>query len=128
MSQKPKRASCDQLLRNGNMLYFLEMINLEEVKFGCRISNKLLPIPFANLMNSRGGSKTHRYPTRNKIMPNIQKHQSTLFNRSYICKSVWKYNNLPNNLKQKTQKGHSSQTNKNYPEQHNHRLNGTPLN
>ena len=30
----------------------------------------------------------HRYPTRNNYIPNISKHSSTLFNNSFLCKSI----------------------------------------
>ena len=44
--------------------------------------------------------KIHRYLTRNKKMPNIQKHHSTQFNHSFICRSTVIYTNLPTEIKQ----------------------------
>ena len=44
--------------------------------------------------------KTHRYPTRNKSTPNIQKHQCTIFNRSFLCQGIKEFVKLKDNLKQ----------------------------
>ena len=35
------------------------------------------------------------------MTPNIQKHHSTQFNRSFMCRSTVIYTNLPNAIKQK---------------------------
>ena len=51
--------------------------------------------PIIDLFHLRGGKKVHRYPTRNKHLPNIQPHPSVMFNNSFLCKSLSVYNNLP---------------------------------
>ena len=44
-------------------------------------------------MNQKGGKKTHRYPTHNKNIPNVQKHNDKYFNNSYLCKGVTVFTN-----------------------------------
>ena len=76
------------------------LIDLEAAKFGYKISRNLVPKPIQNIMNAKGRKKTHIYHTRNKTTPNIQRHQSTQFNRSFLCRSISSYTNLPEDLKQ----------------------------
>ena len=38
--------------------------------------------------------KLHRYPTRCKNTPNIQRHKSETFNRSFLCKSIVEFKGL----------------------------------
>ena len=51
------------------------------------------------MLNKYGGKKAHHYPTQNKMLPNIQKHNITLFNKSFLCKGLVAYNSLPLELK-----------------------------
>ena len=62
------------------------MIQLELIKFGYKIAKHQQPLPLQELMNARGGKKIHGYPTRGKSVPNIQKHTSEIFNKSFIRK------------------------------------------
>ena len=57
------------------------------MKFGFKISKGIMP-------ELEGGRKKHGYDTQNKMTPNIQKHQSMLFNRSFLCKLITHYMNL----------------------------------
>ena len=75
------------------------MIRIELCKFGARISNNLLPDPIQEHMLRRGGKKTHRYETRNKHIPNTQKHGTTCFNNSFMCCGITEYSNLTQELK-----------------------------
>ena len=65
-----------------------------------RITAKELPKPLHNLLDSQGGRKTQRYETQNKETPNIQKHTSSQFNKSFMCKSLLKYNQLSPEIKE----------------------------
>ena len=60
----------------------------------CRLGHKI------TLFNSHGGHKTHCYPTHNRNTPNIQRHQTVLFNRSFLCQSIVEYGKLPISFKQ----------------------------
>ena len=75
------------------------MIRIELCKFGAKISNNLLPDPIHEQMVKRGGKKTHRYETRNKHIPNTQKHGTTHFNISFMHHGITEYSNLAQDLK-----------------------------
>ena len=75
------------------------MIKIELCKFGAKISRNQLPDPIQQLMAKRGGRKTHGYETRNKNIPNIQKHTTTCFNTSFMHHRITEYSNLTMDLK-----------------------------
>ena len=62
-----------------------ELITLSLCKLGHQISHNNLLKPIVLIFNFGGGKKQHRYPTRNQNIPNIQKHDTLLFNRSFLC-------------------------------------------
>ena len=45
-------------------------------------------------MKLRGGEKKHHYNMRRKEIPNVQKHRSLSFNKSFLCCGIVEYNNL----------------------------------
>ena len=65
------------LFKRNAILKISDMINLELQKFGLKLSRQDLPNPIDQMMNRKGGKKMHQYPTQNKIIPNIQPHNST---------------------------------------------------
>ena len=75
------------------ILKLQDIIMLELCKFGYKITNKMLPVLIDRLMNAWGGKKQHHYPVRNKAMPNVQ-HDTNLFNKSFMCKSITSFNAL----------------------------------
>ena len=83
----------------SNIVPVAKMIQLALCKLGHQMTYKLLPQPLHNILNAAGGKKSHRYPMRNKDTPNIQKHQSTLFNHSFLCQSIVEYTKLSDTLK-----------------------------
>ena len=93
---------CTPLFKQSRMLPLHNMINVELAKLGYNINRKLLPKPILDIFDKNGGKKTHRYPTRNKMMQNVQKHHLTQFNHSFICRSMVIFTNLPNSIKLKT--------------------------
>ena len=88
---QPKSSSILGLLKIHRLLNVHDIVELELGKFGYRLSKDLLPKPLKRLMESKGGRKSHRYPTRNKLTPNIQRHYSTIFNCSFMCRSLVTY-------------------------------------
>ena len=66
-----------------------DMIRIELPKFGLEVTKQTLPQPVQNMMDAHGGKST----------PNIQKHRSEQFNRSYLCRSITEYNKLSIKLK-----------------------------
>ena len=89
----------DDIYIKLKLLKFSDMIKIELCKFGARISNNLLPKPIQELMIKRGGKKTHGYETRNKHIPNTQKHSTTHFNISFMHRGITKYSKLTLDLK-----------------------------
>ena len=77
-------AHTDPLLKKLKVLKLRDMIDLELCKLGHQLKNKQLPMPILSLFNSRGGQKSHRYPTRGKDLPNIQTHTENKFNQFFM--------------------------------------------
>ena len=80
------------------ILPFSSLIKQELIKLGYNISANNVPTPIMNICRNEE-RKQHRYPTRRKNIPNIKKHQDTLFNRSFLCKSLVFYSRLPTELR-----------------------------
>ena len=87
------------LYKNLQILKLTDMIQLKLIKFGYKIMKNQQPLPLWELMNARGGKKFHRYPTRGKSVPNIQKHTSEIFNKSFIHRSMSEFSMLPDSFK-----------------------------
>ena len=90
--------STEELFTSLRVMKFPDMIRMELCKFGTRVMWKLIPKPLKLIMVERGGVKKHRYNTRKKKVPNIQKHTSVQFNTSFICHSITEYSSLSNEL------------------------------
>ena len=73
----------------------------ELCKLAYRVKEKLLPHALLEMFDTQG-KITLKYSTRNKNLPNIMKHISTEFNKSFLCKSIWHYNTLSSNIKNAT--------------------------
>ena len=99
---KKNSTSVDAIFRKLKLLKFSDMIKIELCKFGARISNNLLPKSIQELMKKRSGWKTHGYDTRNKRIPNTQKHTTTCFNISFMRHGITEYSNLTFDLKSVT--------------------------
>ena len=93
-------ASLEKEYPKRGIIKFLDMMRIELCKLGHKITINQVPKPLRSIMEKRGGKKLHKYNTRHKDTPNVQSHSSTIFNQSYICRSVVEYNKLPNNIKE----------------------------
>ena len=89
------RENTDPTFRIMKILKFPDMIQLEMCKLGQQLKFKQLPDPIIRVFNAHGDMKMHRYPTRNKDLPNIQRHQGTIFNKSFLCRGIACYMLLP---------------------------------
>ena len=98
--KKSKCCNVVPLYRKLNTLCLNELITLELAKYGYKISHKLYPAKVHENAEAHGGLKQHRYPTRYKNTPNIQKHTTIEFNHSILCKGLTVYNGLPVRLKE----------------------------
>ena len=88
VNKKKKNAATNILFKTNKILKLPDVINLELIKYGLKLSRQDLPSPIEGIMNDKGGKKTHRYPMHNKAIPNIQIHKCTQFNNTYLCKDV----------------------------------------
>ena len=75
------------------------MIQTEHCKYGHYVMHRKLPKPIQDIIDANGGKKNHKYETRHKPIPNVQKHAELQFNKSFMCKSIIEYNKLSMNLK-----------------------------
>ena len=75
-----------------------EINKFELCKLAYGVKHKLLPVPIIAMFNEAGG-KTHRYPTRQKNLPNIKKHKCDEYNKSFLCKTISNYNHLSDKMK-----------------------------
>ena len=82
----------------NKILPFRSLIKQELIKLRYNISANNAPTPIINIYRKEE-RKQHWYPTRQKNIPNIKKHQDTLFNRSFLCKSLVFYSELPTKLR-----------------------------
>ena len=105
IQQIDRGKTLSQIYKQLNILKLSDMIKLEQCKLGYQLRNKLLPEPLQQLFQARGGKKQHRYPTRNKALPNVQQHSGKLFHTSFMCKSLSAYGNLPFQLQREQKMG-----------------------
>ena len=71
------------------------MIKTEQAKLRYKVRRSMLPKSIHDLFDAHGGKKVHRYPTRNKNLPNIQQHANSVFVWSFMCKCLSIYMSLP---------------------------------
>ena len=100
MIVRTKSTDIANAMRQMNILPLNRMIQFNLCKLGHQMTHKFLPRPLQNILNADGGKKTHRYPTRNKHTPNIQKHQCIMFNQSFLCQGTKEFIKLNDTLKQ----------------------------
>ena len=97
--KKKKNEPTILLFQKQQLVEISDLIKIETTKIGHRISTKQYPAPLLKLFNTYGGQNYHRYSTRNKKTPNIQKYTSQQFNNSFLCKSISLYRSLPLEMK-----------------------------
>ena len=85
------------LFKKFNILTFSDCISLELVKLIYQTSKRILPLPVLNLFERAGDY--HQYNTRNRNNPIISSHNSTIFNKSFLCKGPSLWTSLSNDLK-----------------------------
>ena len=68
-------------LKQLHVLSVNQLIQNSLCKIGHKVSHRYLLESLLKIFNTHGGQKVHRYPTRNKHIPNIQRHQDIRFNK-----------------------------------------------
>ena len=80
MAKVPKHSCVNPIFKRMGIIRFPDLIDNELWKLGYKVTNKIILKPLINLFQQDGGKKTHRYETYNKNTPNIQRHNTPLFN------------------------------------------------
>ena len=100
------KLNLDDIYKKHKILRIESLIQLEEIKFGFKLINKLLPKKLQNLVDhdSKGITlaKMHAYDTRNKKIPNLPCSNNNKYRNSFLNKGMVSFGNLPYQLKSKT--------------------------
>ena len=96
--KKPHYTHTDPLFKSLKIMKFEDLRCLEQCKLAYKVKNKLMPKAIMELFDSLG-KKKHQYNTREKNLPNIKRHKSDLYNKSFLCKSISYYNELNSTIK-----------------------------
>ena len=92
---KKNFATISTAYKTLSILQFKDLVKHKLCKLAHSIQYKSILLPLITLFSSHGRQKTHRYPTRNKNIPNVQHHHTQTFNRSFMCHSLMEYSKLP---------------------------------
>ena len=95
---REKHSNAIDIYLQNKILPFWLLIKQELIKLGYNISANNAPTPIIKIYRKEERTQ-HRYPTRRKNIPNIRKHQDSLFNKSFLCKSLVYYSELPTKLR-----------------------------
>ena len=90
---KPRNYHTDPLFKELKIMKIKEMEQFESSKLAYCIKENLLPKPILEMFRTFG-KKNHHYNTRNKNLPNIRKHKSDSYNKSFLCKSLHNFSML----------------------------------
>ena len=85
------------IFKKYKMLRFSHVVDLDLAKLAFSYSKNMLPKPIMGLFSR--GSDFHRYNTRGRNNPLVSAHKSTIFNKSFLCKSPIILSNLSDDLK-----------------------------
>ena len=100
IAKEKRNSNADPLFSNFKIIRFPDLIESELCKLGYKLDRKMLLIPVVDLFHRNNSKKMHKYNTRQKSLPNVQRHTTPLFNKSFLCKSLTLYGKLPTKVKQ----------------------------
>ena len=90
-------------MKELGILTINDLIELENLKFGYKLKNNLLPLAVSNSAkcnhNGKNLVKTHRYNTRNKDVPNIPPVKNKKYLSSVFCKGKMTLLQIPSSIK-----------------------------
>ena len=88
----------DKAFQKHRILPFEQLIKLEQCKLGFKLCKNLLPTNLAKCMNEdhnmKSITKTHRYPTRKKHIPNLPHAVVNKYRDSFLYRAIKEYNDL----------------------------------
>ena len=101
----PKQPT-DVNLGNNKILTLPQLIHLEEIKLGYKITNKLLPTNLQSLLdtdqNGYDLNKYHTYNTRKKRILNLPRISTKVYTQSFLNKGISSYSSCSDLLRSKT--------------------------
>ena len=93
-----KTTTIDKAFHKHRILPFEQLIQLEQCKLGFKLCNNLLPTNLAKCMkedhNMQSITKTHRYPTRKKYIPNLPHGVANKYRNSFLYRAIKEYSDL----------------------------------
>ena len=105
------QAKCLQLIQpkgtssSLNILGLEDMIKLENMKFGYKPVHHMLPLRIAEICHedsqTQSLTKTHKYSTRNKNVPNLPVRMNKQYRESFLCKGPQSWLTLSVETKEK---------------------------
>ena len=94
--------SLDELFAEHKILRFKDMVKLEQCKLGYKLCHDLLPKALSNNMKidhrNKCITKTHKYPTRNKTIPNLPNVLGRKYRSSFLFNAIKLYSALDNEI------------------------------
>ena len=95
---KVKQRRTDNIYKQLNILKFNDITEFELCKFMYKLINKMAP----EAIEVQLGGQPKVYNTRNRNIPTVCRHNSNLFNTSFLNKSNICFTRLPENIKKAT--------------------------
>ena len=92
-------ACTSQLCKKSEILLVDDLIDLELAKISYRYVKNSLPSPVKNLFQAN--DYNHNCLTRARNNPRIHHHNTSIFNKSFLCKAPSLWTNLRHELKSK---------------------------
>ena len=93
-----KSMPTDKVLIKYRILPFEQLVRLKQCKLGFKLCNNLLPQNLAKSMkhdhNMQSITKTHKYSTRNKHIPNLPHAVVDKYRNSFLYRAMKKYSDL----------------------------------
>ena len=86
----------DKIYCNLKLLKIDALIELELLKLAYKLINKTIPINITELFSV---DPPHRYPTRNRGIPRVLKHRTSIMNKSFLTKINQVWNKCSNDVK-----------------------------
>ena len=90
--------SLDELFTKHKILRFKDMVKLEQCKLGYKLCHDLLPNALSTNMKrdhrNESTIKTHKYPTRNKTIPNLPNVSGRKYQLSFLFNAIKLYSAL----------------------------------
>ena len=101
----PKQTK-EEIYNNNKILTISQLITLEEIKLGYKITNKLLPPNLQRLLNTdqygRDLNKKHTHNTRKKKIPNLPHINTKTYGQSFLNKGISSYSSSSDLMRSKT--------------------------